>query len=263
MSRTRRALSLAAMLLWATAAHAAIALRQVSPPATYNLPGRAVDVLGIVPGMSPTAVRDILSKRYGDVQTFQDNLGLEERGAAVSTAPFLTRMTAGTRSDQVTVWFATPTTGNGVVEVSRQLIYADPAKAPELRQVQAELVAKYGPPADAPSSPNAEVAVFTWAYGNGKPAPCPQGSCRAEVSEGLNMANIAVYERAARNGHPLLIVASLLSAIDRPERASSVSLTVSDAATKARTLDAAVAQMREAVGGARAAKVSAQARKHD
>ena len=178
--RMRRTLFLAALLpgLWsaASAYGAAMALKQVAPPAVYKPAGRAVDVLGIAPGMSPEFVRAILTKEDGAVQVTQDNLGLDNQGVAVATQNFITRMSARKEADEITVWFATPTTGNGVVEISRQTNHFNPATAPELAQVRAGLIGKYGPPAfDGPAVGTGEVTVLAWPFGatSCSPAPAP------------------------------------------------------------------------------------------
>lgn len=252
--RMRRILILAALLpgLWSAAAAqgAAMALKQAAPPAVYKPAGRAVDVLGIAPGMSPDAVRAILTKEYGAVQATQDKLGLDNEGVTVATQSFITRMSARKDADEITVWFANPTTGNGVVEISRQTNHFNPATAPELAKVQAELIAKYGSPAFAgPAVGTGEVTVLAWSYGGDKLLPCPRAACRADVSDGPEVGSMAAYQRALRAGRQLTIIATLLASTGDANRASSVVVTVSDVATKLRTLEAAIDQMKAASGG--------------
>lgn len=257
----RCAIFLAALLpgLWgaASAYGAAITLKQVAPPAVYKPAGRAVDVLGIAPGMSPDAVRAILTKEYGAVQATQNNLGLENQGIAVATEAFVTQMTARKGADDITVWFATPTTGNGVVEISRQTNHFNPATAPELAQVRAELLAKYGPPAfDGPAVGTGEVTLLAWSYGDDKPVPCPRSACRADVSDGPEVGDMAAYQRAVRAGRQLTIIATLLASTGSANHASSVVVSVSDVATKLRTLEAAIDQMKSAASADRPAKAA-------
>ena len=109
------------LLVPGAAAAATVTLKQVGPPGSYRPGGQSVDVLGITPGMAPDAARDILAKQYGNVVVTQNNLGLENRGIVVQTQNYVTQMTAQNDTDQAVVWFGTPTTGNGVVEVTRQL----------------------------------------------------------------------------------------------------------------------------------------------
>ena len=252
----RRTLFLAALLpgLWtaASASGAAITLKQVAPPAVYKPAGRAVDVLGIAPGMDPEAVRAILTKEYGAVQVTKDNLGLENQGAVVATQDYVTRMTARKNADEITVWFGTPTTGNGVVEISRQTNHFNPATAPELAKVRADLLKKYGPPAfDGPAVGTGEVTLLAWSYGADKPLPCPRSACRADVSDGPEVASMPAYQRALRAGRQLTIIATLLASTGSANHASSVVVTVSDVATKLRTLEAAIDQMKSASGDGR------------
>lgn len=247
----RCAAGLIALCLFAplAAAAAPVTLTQVSPPATYTPEGHSVDVLGITPGMSPTAVRDLLSKQYGNVVVTQDDLGLENDGAVVQTQNFVTRMSAIKDMDQVTVWFATPTTGNGVVEVSRQLSYRDESAAPPMQTVRAELIEKYGKPGfDGPAVGTGEVQLLAWSYKGNTASPCPRSSCRVGLSEGLDIRSLPSYERAIKTGHELTLVATLLSGIADPTRAAGMVVTMSDAATKFRTITAAVSQMRAAIG---------------
>lgn len=242
----RRALIAAALLLAALASANAqqVVLRPAGPPALYHPAGRAIDILGITPGMPPDAVRAILAKQYGDVRAIQENLGLEYRGVAVATQNYITQMTAQKGNDQIQVWFATPTTGNGVVEVTRQLTYLKPAEQPLLAQVRQELTDKYGPPAFAgPAVGTGEIELMGWAYKGDKPADCAHSSCRADLADGLTVADMGAYQKAIKSGHELTIIGMLLAGIGTPNRTSSVVTTVSDAATKFRTLDLAIKQM--------------------
>ena len=250
--RMRAALMFAALLAVIAASPAPAAeltLTKSADPASYQPTGRAVDVLGIAPGMTPDAVHAILEKRYGDATTQQDNMGLQFRGVVVATQPYVTKISARKDGDDITVWFATPATGNGVVEVSRQTTFFNPADAVDIDQARAELIAKYGPPAfDGLAVRTGEVRLVAWTYNGDKASPCPQSSCRAYLSEGLSVGDMANYRRAVRSGHDLTIVATLLASIANPKKATSVVVVVSDVATKLRTLEAALSQMTAAAG---------------
>lgn len=240
---------LCAALLAQTARAGEVTLTQSAEPSVYHPAGRAIDVLGIVPGMAPSSVHAILAKQFGDVQTVKENLGLEDHGDVVATQPFITKMLARKDSDEITVWFATPTTGASVVEVSRQTTYFDAAAAPAMAQARAELIAKYGPPAfDGPVLRTGEMRLLAWSYQGDKPTPCPQSSCRAYLSDGLEVGDMATYKRAVGAGHELTIVATLLSSVADPAKALSVMVAANDAATKLHTLEAAVSQMRAGFG---------------
>ena len=240
---------LCAALLAQAARAAEVTLTQTASPTVYHPAGRAIDVLGIAPGMAPNPVRDILAKQFGDVQTIKENLGLEDHGDVVATQPFVTKMLARKESDEIAVWFATPTTGNGVVEVSRQTTYFDAETAPAMAQTRADLIAKYGPPAfDGTVLRAGELRLLAWSYQGDKPTPCPQSSCRAYLSDGLDVGDMATYKRAVGAGHELTIVATLLASLADPNKALSVMVAASDAATKLHTLEAAVSQMRAGFG---------------
>ncbi len=253
----RCAAGLLALCLFAplAAAAAPVTLTQVGPPATYQPGGHSIEVLGISPGMPPTAVRDLLSEQYGNVVVTQDDLGLDNDGVVVQTQNFVTRMSARKDMDEVTVWFATPTTGNGVVEVTRQLSYRDETAAPPMQQVRAELIEKYGKPGfDGPAVGTGEVQLLAWSYKGNILSPCPRSSCRAGLSEGLDVRNLPAYARSIKTGHELTLVATLLSGIADPARAAGMVITMSDAATKFRTLTEAVSQMRAATAQKKPAK---------
>ena len=223
-----------------------VLLKQVGPPATYNPAGRAVDVLGITPGMSVDAVREILQKEYGGVNAIQENLGLEFRGVSVATQNYITRMTARKAGDDVVVWFGTPTTGNAVIEVTRQQIFPRTADAPMLTQVRKDLIERYGAPASAgPAVGTGEIQLMAWSYKGNQPSTCEASSCRADYNDGLSVGDMTNYQRAVRRGHELTVIGMLLASIGDPTRTSSVVTTVSDAATKLQTLDAAIKQMQE------------------
>ena len=229
---------------------AAVTLKQASPPGSYRPGGKVIDVLGISPGMTPDAAREILAKHYGNVVVTQSNLGLENRGVVVQTQNFVTEMTAQNDTDEAVVWFGTPTTGNGVVEVTRQLSYRDETAAPPMQQARADLVAQYGKPAfDGSATGNGEVQLLAWSYHGNTPSPCPRSSCRMGLSEGLDIRNLPAYARSVKTGNELTLVVTLLAGIADPSKASGMVVTMSDAATKYKTLDAAVAQMKAATAG--------------
>jgi hypothetical protein len=244
---------------WATnvtpAGAVSVTLTQAKPPATYHPSGHAVDVLGIAPGMGADAVRAIIAKQYGDVQVIQDTLGLESNGTSVTTQSFVTRMAAQKGSDQILVWFGTPTTGNGVVEVTRQLSYIGEGDAPELKQTRADLIARYGAPGfDGTAAGTDEILMLAWSFKGNTPTSCAASSCRSDLSEGVDIRGVNSYARAVRTGHELTIVATLLAGITDPNKAASIVVTISDAATKLVSLQTAVSQMRSAGKPAPAAK---------
>ena len=222
-----------------------VTLTEIGKPATYKPGGRTMDVLGITPGMAPDAVRDILTKHYGNAIVTQEDLGIENRGVIVASQSYITRITAQKDTDETTVWFATPTTGNGVVEVTRQLSYRDETAAPPMQQVRAELIEHYGKPGfDGPAFGTGEVLLMAWSFRGDTPTPCPRSACRAQLSEGLDVRNLPAYRRSVKAGNDLTVVATLLSGIADPSRASGIVIVISDAATKFRTLDTAVSQLK-------------------
>ena len=238
----------------AAAAAASVTLKQIGPPGSYRPGGQPIDVLGITPGMAPDTVRELLTKQYGNVVVTQNNLGLENRGYVVQTQNFVTEMTAQSDTDQATVWFGTPTTGNGVVEVTRQLSYRDETTAPPMQETRAQLIARYGKPGfDGSATGNGEVQLLAWSYHGNAASPCPRSSCRMGLSEGLDIRNLPAYSRAVKTGNELTLVVTLLAGIADPSKASGMVITMSDAATKFRTLEAAVAQMRSATTGHKSA----------
>ena len=81
-----------------------------------------------------------------------------------------------------------------------------------------------------------------------------RSSCRAGLSEGLDIRNLPAYARSIKTGNELTVVVTLLSGIADPSRASGMVVTMSDAATKFRTLNAAISQMKAASTGKGAAK---------
>ena len=239
-------LALTALVAGPVAAHAApVTLTPVGPPAQYKIAGRSLDILGIAPGMAPDTVRDILTKAYGNATVTQDDLSVVDKGVTAESQPYTSRIAALKDGDQITVWFATPTTGNGVVEVSRELSFRDETAAPTMQQERAELLDKYGKAgSDAAAISSGEVQLMAWSYHGNAATPCPKSSCRAQLSEGLDPRNLPIYARAVKAGNDLTIVATLLSGIADSSRATGIVVVLSDAATKARTLDAALTQLK-------------------
>ncbi len=253
MRRALPLLLLTAMAVAPSAQAATVTLTQASPPAVYH-PAHPIDVAGITPGMSADRVAGILAPSFGPVQTVRENMGLQDQGIDVATQNYPTRMTATKGTDDISVWFGTPTTGNAVVEATLQTIYNNPAEAPTLEEARAKLIAKYGPPAfDGPVMGTGEVRVLAWSYKGDKPASCTDSSCRADLTDGLSVTDMPKYQRAVRQGHDLTLIGMLLAGVDDSARTASVVITVSDTATKLRTLDEAIAQMRAAARPGKAA----------
>ncbi len=239
----------------APAARAATAtLTQASPPAVYH-PAHAIDVAGISPGMTPAAVSAILGNSFGPVQVIQENMGLQDQGIDVATQTYTTRITVTKGVDDVSVWFGTPTTGNAVVEVTHQTIYGNAADAPTIDAARAALTTKYGPAAfDGPAMGTGEVRLLAWSYKGDKPAPCTASACRANLADGLSVADMQSYRQAVKQGRELTIIGMLLAGINDPSRVASVVVTFSDTATKLRTLEEALAQMKAAARPGKPAK---------
>lgn len=234
------------------AAAATVTLREVSKPVVYTLPGRATDVLGVSPGMDAETVRQILTKKYGEVNEQRESLAIARAGSETQTQPFVTSMTGQSGGDQTTVRFGTPATGGGVVEVSRQTYHFDPAQAPDISQLRAEFIGKYGPPAaERAATSTGALTIQEWAFDGAKPVDCNKFPCRASELEGLSVVNLPAYRQAVRTGHHLLITTLMLAATTDPRRAATVWVTVNDVAGKLRTLEAALQQMNAATSSGR------------
>lgn len=234
-------------LLASPAGAATFLLREVSKPAIPKLPGRVFDVLGIAPGMDQETVRQILKKEYGEFREQRDTMGIGMRGVAVESQPFVTTMSAQKGGDQITVWFGNPTTGGGVVEVSRQTNYFDPAKAPDINQLRAEFAQRFGPPADERAATSSgELVIQDWAFEGTKVVGCKTFPCASKDLEGLDIKQMEAYQRAVRTGHHLVITTAMLATTTDPRRASTVWVTINDLATKVRTLESAMSQMKSA-----------------
>ncbi|HYZ61773.1 MAG TPA: hypothetical protein VE650_04910 [Acetobacteraceae bacterium] len=238
---------LAVLLLAAPAGAAEMKITQAAPPAVYKVEGRAIDVLGITPGMTAEQVRPILEKQYGAVQEQTDALGLNYRGTAVESQKYLVTLRARKDDDQIVVRFGTPATGNAVVEVSRQLAYPNGPAAPAVDAVRESLVKQYGPPS-AQSSPvtSGALTLQDWAYKDNKPVRCANASCRISGSEGMGPQDLESFRRAVASGRQLLITATILSSTSDPKRAATTWIVVSDMQTKARTLEEGLKQLQAA-----------------
>ncbi|MET3897995.1 hypothetical protein ABIB57_001941 [Devosia sp. UYZn731] len=97
------------------------------PASPATMPGRAIDVLQLVPGMTVDEMNAALTEMglVGDIEAPETSYRVNERGVTVQTTPFVAHVSATTQQGSFTVDFAGPAAGNQAVEFTREVGYAD------------------------------------------------------------------------------------------------------------------------------------------
>lgn len=210
-------------------------------PVIHSYPDRAIDVLGIKPGMSAEQVKEILAQEYGG-ETSEERSIISSKHYSVEmrSRPYLSALTAAKSGDRIKVVFGTPGTGSTVVAVTRTLTFGDPRSAPRLDEVQAQLEAKYGPQSQARGGTRS-----AWVYDGSAQVRCTSNACPLAYGS-FSPDNARFYQQSMAKGQHLVIQADLYGHRGDPSRAGTLKVTLDDQAGKARTLEEAFKQIRAA-----------------
>lgn len=218
-----------------------VTIVQSADPVVHSYPGRAIDVLGIRPGMTAEQVKGILSKEYGGETTEeQTSIVSQHNGIEVRSRPYLSGLTAAKGEDRIKVVFGTPGTGSTAVAVTRTLTFSEPRNAPRLDAIQAQLEAKYGPQSQAGGG-----ARSAWVYDASAQVRCAYNACPFAFGS-FSPSDARPYQQSVARGQHLIIQADLYAHRGDPGRARMLKVTVDDRAGKARTLGEALKQVRAA-----------------
>lgn len=140
-----------------------------------------LDVLGIRFGMSQNDVKAILNKEYeAEPKNEEGTIGINYNGIMMNSQTFVKQMTdqKNNSDDSIIVAFAYPTSGGGVVGVTRKLQFRNSLSAPTVVDLIKQLNMKYGP-ASQPITDfdhKSSVRAF-WTFGSKGLANCPNNSC--------------------------------------------------------------------------------------
>lgn len=160
-------------------------LIKTANPVIPSYPGLSVDILGIKPGMSVKAVEAALRAAYPKLNPQgQPNPSIDWATTSVpSGGPvplqsqrYVGDMSASKPNDHIQIYFGTPTTGNTVVSVTRQIQFPTKRSEPTLKQILSALDKKYGRETVPSRDRSSEGELVNWDYGKaGHLKRCPAG----------------------------------------------------------------------------------------
>lgn len=144
---------------------------------------RIIDVLGLVPGMTPGAVRDWYAKTY-PADSFKEgvtSIQIRHQGLVVATEPFVNSLYTNrfaspppgadvTQTDEFRFSFTGPASGNQLVQIRRSAHFPNPEIAPFIDDVVAGILQKYGEPTGRKDKFNG--VDMEWRFQNGQPFTC-------------------------------------------------------------------------------------------
>ncbi|WP_404401355.1 hypothetical protein [Pelagibacterium halotolerans] len=118
------------------------------PASRTSVPDRAIDVLGLVPGLSVEEARAALAAIHdpGAITEHTTAFTIGARGVSVQTEEFLGTMEAGRSDDRIEIFFAGPAAENQSFAVERVVRYPQVLTAPTVAAIAEALIAKYGTP---------------------------------------------------------------------------------------------------------------------
>ena len=182
----------------------------VYEPEISSVPGRAIDLRGMVPGMAAQDVRNILRDILGaEPRETTERTVLSGSGVMVTGAPF-TKWLAGTVDDEkITAMFSGISSDNRLVMIEREASYGDSASAPVSEDFLAGLTEKYGEP-----SFRKEVADATglfWTFKDGRLVPCDDEGRTRCVNPTVAFTNL---ESAAADFDVIIFAAVGKSGVD-------------------------------------------------
>lgn len=164
---------------------------QTLRPAARSYPGVDPDILGIRTGMTVSQAEAIAEKSYqSKPQEYRDSDFYTYKEVVVHSHPFVqhvtfTKRTADT-SDELTLYFNSPVTGNTLYAMSRMIEFEDTQKDdpksalndPLVSTLQASLIKKYGPI----SFHYMNGVRFGWAFTPKSQINCKSEDCIADGS---------------------------------------------------------------------------------
>lgn len=154
----------------------------VAPPvlieATHSVvPGRIIDIRGLVPGMTPAEVRPILADILGaPPHESMEKTVLSGAGTMVTGTPYTRSMSSHIDDEKIEAFFSGVSSGNQLYLVHREVDFRrSRSDAPLFDDFVAALVAKHGTPSFRKDG--ASVTHIMWTYKDGQVAPCdPDGT---------------------------------------------------------------------------------------
>lgn len=141
-------------------------------PAQSSVPGRTIDIRGLVTGMSLGEARSAFAGLLGEEPSENtSSFVLSGKGQMVQSVPYTSVLYSGDETDQLSAKFSALSSGNQITLITREADYRRaPEAAPLFDEFVSALVAKYGEPTFRRDG--REVTYLRWTYKNGRPTPC-------------------------------------------------------------------------------------------
>lgn len=229
------ALILAASILAATTSMACA--QDISPNVLLeanqsSVPGRAIDIRGLVTGMSTEEALAAMVDLGGVIDEGKERTALSSNGVTVTGTPFTKWLSVNVDGDRTVGWFSGVSSGNQLTLLQREADYRqDRDNAPLFDPFIASLLEKYGEPSFRKDG--REVSYFMWTYKDGRPAACdPNGTppcvepetAKHYLHELAALYDVIVFAKVGRkSGEDRLLIFEL----------SATDLSIMDAAAKA------------------------------
>lgn len=140
-------------------------------PVISSVPGRTIDIRGLLPGMTPADVRPLLTEILGaEPREGYEKTALRESGQTVTGTPFIKWLSGEVGSEKTSVMFSGVSSGNQAVLITREAEYRRGDEAPLFDTFLSSLIEKYGEPAFRKDGYNGTAVI--WTYKDGQPAAC-------------------------------------------------------------------------------------------
>ncbi len=161
-------------------AHTAMAADSFTLEKTVDLPpyafeGRSLDIIGISPGQSPADTFKVLAERFGETRIEKRFMliGTETVRSQEFDAVYKTEQ----KNESVSVTFATPSAGSGVLAVKRELKFDLDKGRPSIPDMVAELSRKYGEPSANYKDDFSNGRALVWYLGGRQECEGPDVMC--------------------------------------------------------------------------------------
>ncbi len=208
---------LLAALVAAAGLSAPAALGQGAPPVAAVIDGRPIDVLGVLPGMTPDEVRAVLEPKgfkVKDEQRKELNYKLHEV-VVWRTPEFVSRLVlekpGATPAEEVTAEFTSTVTGNQLVAATRTYDWTS-GRSPlnwDMKEADQFVIKTWGAVSGFHIPPDNAHIVYWYRFIGGKIALCPMTPDRRSETcyEGGNLGGPHVLDEYRRLSDVLMRVA--------------------------------------------------------
>lgn len=145
--------------------------------AQSSVPGRKIDIRGLVPGMSADEARAALASISGTAaEETTTSTTISSNGIMVRSVPYARALWVDHDGERLSARLSGLSSGNQTVFVQREADYRNTDRqAPLYEPFLASLLEKYGTPSFRKDGRS--VTYLIWSYKDGQPAPCdPTGT---------------------------------------------------------------------------------------